>query len=111
MLVEMLVGEPDVAEFDAAGVVTCDGMRWGDDLGFGVEELEDALGCRHGGLEDVVFVAEVLDGAEEALRVLHEGDKDAKGDGAFEDAGASAPDDERDGGGAEKLDDRVIEGV
>ncbi len=39
-----LVGEPDVAELDAAGVVAWDRVMAGrDDVGFGVEELEDAL--------------------------------------------------------------------
>ncbi len=49
-------------------------------VGFGVEELEDALAGGHGGLQDVVFVAEILDGAEEALRVLDEGDEYAESD-------------------------------
>ena len=56
-------------------------------VGLGVEQLEDALAGGHGCLQDVVFVAEVLDGAEEALRVLDEGDEDAEGDRA-EDASA-----------------------
>ena len=111
-------------------------MRGRDDLGLIVEELEDALGGSHGGLQDVVLFAEVLDGAEEALRVLNEGDEDAEGDGSeeapvargaaggqvdvrgepgevggLEDADAAAPDDEGDGGGAEELDDGVVERV
>ena len=53
-----------------------------EDGGFGVEQSEDALAGCHGCLEDVVFVAEVLDGTEEALRVLNEGDEHAEGDGA-----------------------------
>jgi len=72
-------------------VVAGDGKSGSDDFGSGVEELEDALGGGHGGLQDVVFVAEILDGAEETLRVLDEGDEDAKGDGIAEDAvGAAA---------------------
>ena len=86
----VLVGEPDVAELDAAGAVACDGMRGRDDGRFGVEQLEDALAGGHGGLQDVVFVAEVLDGPEEALRVLDEGDEDAERDGA-EDASGAGP--------------------
>ena len=126
---ERLVGEPHVAEFDASGLVSWDGVCGGDDLGGGVEQVEDALAGSHGGLEDVVFVAELLDGAEEALGVLDEGDEDTEGDGAeearsageqrmgfqqggvVEDGGATAPEDEGDGGGAEELDDGVVEGV
>ena len=108
---EGLVGEPDVAELDAAGAVAGDGVRGRDDLGLGVEQLEDALAGGHGGLQDVVLLAEVLNGAEEALRVLHEGDEDAEGDGAVQDAEAAAPDDQRDGDGAEEFDRRVVPGV
>ena len=80
-----LVGEPDVAELDAAGVVAAATGLGGETIvGLGIEQLEDALAGGHGGLQDVVLVAEVLDGAEEALRVLHEGDQDAEGDGAAE---------------------------
>ena len=71
--VEFLIGEPDVAEFDAVDAVARDGMGGLDDLRRGVEQLEDALAGGHGGLQDVVFVAEVLDGPPEALRVLDEG--------------------------------------
>src|SRR5580704_11324383 len=95
-----------------------------DDGGFGVEQFEDALAGGHRRLQDVVFVAEVLDGAEEALRVLDEGDEDAEGHGGedgvaqsvgnaqvAEDGVAAKPDDESDGGGAKELDDGVIESV
>ena len=34
-----------------------------------IEQLEDALGGGHGGLQDVEFFAEVLNGPEKALRV------------------------------------------
>ena len=39
-----------------------------------VQQFEDALGAGHGRLQDVVLVAQVLDGPEKALRVLDEGD-------------------------------------
>ena len=54
---EALVGEPDVAELDAAGARAGQRIGGGGDFGRGVEELEDALAGGHGGLEDVVFVA------------------------------------------------------
>ena len=76
-----LVGEPDVAELDAAGAVRENGVYGGYDFGGSIEELEEALGGGHGGLQDVVFVGEVLDGAEEALSVLDEGDQNSDGNG------------------------------
>ena len=99
----------------------------------GVEQLEDALAGSHGGLQDVVLLAEVHDGPEEALRVLDEADEDADLDGP-EDAGsvggieadgvgggeeggvvqhglATAPEDEGDGGGGEEFDDGIVPGV
>ena len=115
-IVQLLVGEPDVTEFYAtiggAAGPGGDGVRGGDDLWSLVEELEDALGGGHGGLQDVEFVRELEDGAEEALRVLDEGDQDAEGDGredapqpdvaggdaeVVDDGDASAPEDEGDG--------------
>ena len=48
-------------------------------------KLEDALGGGHGGLQDVEFFAEVLNRAEEALRVLHEGDEHAEAHGRRKD--------------------------
>src|ERR1035441_4024539 len=77
---EGLVSEPDVAELYGAGAVAGDGIGGRDDDGRGVDELEDAFGGSHGRLQDVVFLAEVLNGAEEALRVLDETDEDADGD-------------------------------
>ncbi len=81
------------------------------DVGGGVEEFEDALGGGHGGLEDVVLLAQVHDGAEETLGVLDEGDEDAEGDGAVEGGQTAAPDDKGDGDRGEELDGGVVEGV
>ncbi len=112
-------------EFDAARTVSGYGGGRRDDGRFGVEQFEDPLAGRHRRLQDVVLVAEVLDGTEEALRVLDEGDQHAEGDGAedrvakrsvgiacvAEDGVASEPDNEGDGGGAEEFDDGIVEGV
>ena len=49
-----------------------------------VEQVENAFGGGHGGLQDVEFFAEVLNGAEETLRVMREGDEDADGERAGE---------------------------
>src|SRR5579859_4015890 len=56
-----------------------------------VEELEDALGSGHGGLQDVEFFAEVLDGAEKTGGVHGEGGEHAEAEAAGEDAIASGP--------------------
>ena len=72
------IGEPDVVELDAAGTLGVFGDRGRSDLGRRVEQLENALARRHGRLQDVVLFAEVLNGPEEALGILNEGDQHAK---------------------------------
>ncbi len=79
--VELLVGEPDIAELDARAAVALSGMRRRDDFRRGIQQLEDALAGCHGRLQDVVFFAQVLNGAEEALRILNECDQHAERDG------------------------------
>ena len=57
---QCLVGEPDVAELDAAILratwVCRTARRRRDDERMLVEQLEDAFGCGHGGLQDVVLI-------------------------------------------------------
>ena len=79
--------------------------------GCGIEQLEDALAGCHRGLQDVVLVAEVLDGPPEALRIHVEGGQHADGDGAGEHTEAAAPDDERNGDGGEDFDRGIVERV
>jgi hypothetical protein len=43
----------------------------------GIEQLENALGCGHGRLHEVVFFAQILNGPEESQAVLKEGHHDA----------------------------------
>ena len=43
------------------------------DLHGRVDELEDALGRRHGGLHDVVLFAQILNRAEKSHAILEEG--------------------------------------
>src|SRR5437879_5456226 len=76
-----------------------------------IQELEDALGGGHGGLEDVELFAEVLNGAEEALSEHGEGGENAKGEAAGKDANSTGPKDQRDGGEAEEFHGRIEEGV
>src|SRR6185437_11806190 len=138
---QLLVGEPDVLELDAAGAIAPARICRRGDPGRRIEQFEDALGRGHSSLQDVVFVAEVLDGAEKALRVLDEGDEDTECDSAsesevrcrpgggkeeyvcsqpltmrFDELGtqhrtAAEPDDKRNGERAEELNDRVVECV
>ncbi len=73
------IGEPDVVEFDggdAAGAAR--GDSGGSTIRLGIEQLEDALGGRHGALQDVVLLAQVLDGPEEAQAVLQKRDHHAE---------------------------------
>jgi len=69
------------------------------------------LARSHGRLQDVVLLAQVLDGPEEALRVLHEGDEHAERGGAGEHAQASEPDDAGDRRRREHFDHGIVNGV
>src|SRR5215471_15550636 len=108
---EFSVGEPDMIEFDAAVANCLDGMRGRDDFYWGVEQLEDAFARSHRRLQNVVFVTEVLNGTEEPLRVLHEGDENADRDGPGNHTDSAKPEDQCDGDGRENFDYRVIDGV
>ncbi len=70
--------EPDVVELDTAGALGLRSHRRRNYFHRSIEQLEDALAGCHGGLQNVVFLAEVHDGTEKALRVLHEGDQNAQ---------------------------------
>ena len=74
-------------------------------------QLEDALAGGHGRLQDVVFLAQILNGAEEALRVLDEGDEHAERDGTAHNAASADPDHQGDRDGTEYFDHRIVEGV
>src|ERR1700731_3355473 len=79
------IGEPDMIEFDAAWAcwVLNDGGR--DYFHGRIQQLEYAFAGGHGRLQDVVFFTEVHDGAEEAERVLDEGDQYAeRGHGGYQ---------------------------
>ena len=65
-------------EFDAAGAFGALGHCGRNYLHRRIEQFEDALAGGHGGLQDVVFFAEVHDRAEEAQGVLDESDEHAE---------------------------------
>src|SRR5437879_5432231 len=71
-----------------------------------IQQLEDALGSRHRGLQDVEFLAEVLDRPEKALGEHGEGSQNAEAERAGENAVPAGPIDQGDGGEAEKFDRR-----
>ena len=81
------------------------------DLRRGIEQLEDALARGHGGLQDVVLVAQVLDGPPEALRIHVEHGQHADGHRARQHAEAAAPDHQRDGHRRQQIDRRIVERV
>ena len=82
-----------------------------DDLNLRVEQFEDAFGRRHRSLEDVVFIAQILDGPEEAMRILHEGHQRAQGGDSAEGLVATEPDHHRDRQRRQDFDHRVVERV
>src|SRR6185312_746377 len=127
------VGKPHMLEFDSARAMRffCDRRR--GDFHRSIEQLEYAFTGGHGGLQNVVLVAQVLDGTEEALRVAHKGDQNAerrdrgdcmnhrqvvdelqsdRGDRPLvKDSIASEPDDAGNGDVRKNFNDRVIKGV
>src|SRR5437879_5320540 len=106
------IAEPHVAKFDfAARMVERNRVGIGFDRHRLIQELEDALGCSHGGLEDVELFAEVLNGAEEALGEHGEGGENTKGEAAGKNANSTGPKDQGNGGEAEKLDRGIEESV
>jgi hypothetical protein len=51
--------------------------RRGRHLNLRIQQLEHALARRHRRLQDVVFLAQILNRTKESLRILHEGDQHA----------------------------------
>src|ERR1700740_483454 len=76
-----------------------------------VQQFEDALGGGHRRLENVEFLAEVLNGAEETLREHGEGGENAESESAGEDANSAGPKNKGDGGEAQKFDRGIKECV
>src|SRR5215470_17599418 len=96
---QLPVSKPYVVKLDTATAFSLYRMSWRDDIYGSIQKFEDAFAGSHGVLKDVVFVAEVLNWAEEALRVQHEGHHDADGDCAAYDADAPKPENESDSDG------------
>src|SRR5258708_777665 len=111
-LSDVAVAEPDVSEFDfATRMVERNGVGIGFDEHRLIQQLEDALGCRHRGLEDVEFLAEVLDRAEEALRKHGKRGENTESQPTGENPVAAGPIDQGDGCEAEKFDGRIEKSV
>src|SRR5580700_6466740 len=130
----LVISEPDVIEFDAAGTLWTFRYRRRNYLYRRVEQFEDAFAGGHGRLQDVVFFAEVHDRPEEAQSILDEGDQhaqrrhrghQAEGDQRFpvetygntghgnasHDLAAPEPDYAGDRDGGENIDRRVVKRV
>src|SRR5271157_1615997 len=86
-------------------------MRGRDNLWFCVDELEDALAGGHGGLQNIVFLAEVLNRPEKALRVLDERYQHADRDRAPYHAASADPYHHGNCGRAENFDHWIIKSV
>ena len=72
------VAEPDALEVDlAADLAGVDRVRAVDDVGLGVEQVEDLVERRHPLLVGRVELADLLDRVEERLQVADERDQDA----------------------------------
>ena len=85
----------------------CD-RRWrAGDCRRGVEQLEHALGRRHGRLHHGVLRGEVPQRHEELVDVLDERDQRAEGQGCPENLTAAVPDDEGERNAADRLHQRV----
>src|SRR6476469_6362230 len=88
-------------------------LRYGgrSDVDWRVKQLKDALGRSHRRLQDVVLVAEILDGPEESLRVLHERDQRSDRRKVADDVAATNPDERRGCDRRKNFDDRIVHGV
>src|SRR6266403_827191 len=106
------IAEPNVAKLDLAErMIERDGIGIRFDQNRFIQQLEDALGSRHRGLQDVEFLAEVLDRPEKALGEHGEGSQNAEAERAGENAVPAGPIDQGDGGEAEKFDRRIKKSV
>ena len=103
----LFVREPNIAKLDPPGLrAGCDGrngLRRRLDCDRRVEQLEDALGAGHGALQNIVLIAEVLDGLEEALGILNKSHQDADGQSRPEHLVAAVPENQRHCGGTQHL--------
>ena len=103
-----VVGEPDVIELEAAAAIGHRLRRGGArDLRLVSSSLKMRSADGHGGLQDVVLFAEVLNGAEEAQAVLEERHQHAEGERALLDAESAVGEQHGEGEHAEELDHRV----
>ncbi len=106
--VSISIGKPNVIEVDATGAFRLLRHCRRSDLYWRIEQFEDALARSHRGLQDVVFLAEVLNRTEKALCVLNEGGQDPDAGGMADDVVASIPDHAGNGSRRQHFDHRVI---
>src|SRR5690348_896966 len=109
--IKLAVSEPDMIELNAARAYSFAGKLGREDVNRRIQQFEDAFTGSHGRLQDVVFVAQVLDGAEESLGVLHESGQHAKSDRIAKRAEAAEVDDHGNGGAGKNFHHRIVERV
>ena len=100
-----------MAKLNSVGPVALGGILRADDLRRRVEQLENSFAGRHRRLQDVVFVAQILNGPPEPLRVLDEHGQHADGDPAREHAESAPPDHQRNRQGGKQFDGGIVERI
>ena len=105
------IGEPYVVELDASRAVRSLRNLRRNNFRLCVEQLKDALARRHRRLQNVVLLAQVLNGTEEALSILHEGHQHAERHRIANDLVPAKPDDARNRRGRKNFDHRVVNRV
>ena len=105
------IRKPDMIKFNAARTFWLLRDCGRSDLHRRIQQLKNTLAGSHGRLQDVVFLAEVLNGPEESLRVLDECRQNSDGSGAANYVVATKPDDTRNGDRGKDFDHGVVDGM
>src|SRR5207244_4209630 len=102
------IRKPNMIEFNPAWAFStlCDRRR--RNLHWGIKQRENAFARRHRRLQNVVLLAEILNGPEEALCVLNERGENANGGHIVDHITAAEPNHTRDRSRRENFDHRVI---
>src|SRR5579871_183436 len=105
------IGEPYVIKLNPARAFSLLRQSRRSDFNRSIQQFKNALAGCHGALKNVVLVAQVLDRAEETLRVLHERSEHADGDSAAEDAESAKINHHGNGHAGKDFHHRIVERV
>src|SRR5437764_76510 len=111
LLFQPAVGEPYMVELQPSISNGLCRMSGRDNLRWSIKQFEDTFRRGHGSLENVVFVAQVHDRAEKALRILHECDHDTNRHRPPNDPQSAKPKDRRYSDGGENFHHRYSVGL